>query len=191
MSPESLREFEPEELLRFLAAIDRHLSVEARMILLGGSAIALYGVQAGTTDIDTWETDLSKLTSAIDLARAETGLDIPVSDTPGAEVPYEYEGRLQLEEGTWTRLQVFKLERHDLALSKTIRGRENDLAAIEKLHRLSPLDMDTLVDRYLCEMTHILGDRSRIDLNIELMIQRLYGEIAGERVGEKIRHSRR
>jgi len=190
VSPETVRQFAAEELLRFLAAVDRHLAATAGIILLGGSAMALYGVPGGTTDIDTWETDLSKLESAIELARAETGLDIPVSDTGVGDVPFEYASRLQPVEGEWIRLHVFKLERHDLALSKTVRGYENDLVAIERLHQVSPLDMATLVDRYLREMTHAIGDPRRLDRNFVLMIERVYGEIAAERVAEEIRPDR-
>jgi hypothetical protein len=93
-------------------------------------------------------------------------------------------------EGEWNRLHVLKLERHDLVLSKTIRGYENDLAAIESLHQVSPLDMETLVDRYLREMTHAIGDRGRLDRNFVLLIERIYGEIAAERVEQEIRAHR-
>src|SRR5258708_6026684 len=124
MSREIRRQFAAEELRRFFTAVDRHLTTSARIIVLGGSAIALYGVQSGTMDIDTWETDLSPLQSAIQLARQETGLDIPVSDTGVADVPFEYASRLHRVKGRWTHLKVFTLERHDLVLSKTMRAQE-------------------------------------------------------------------
>lgn len=189
MSREIGRQFAAEELRRFFTAVDRHLTAPARIIVLGGSAIALYGVQSGTIDIDTWETDLSPLQSAIQLAREETGLDIPVSDTGVADVPFA--SRLHRVKGRWTHLKVSTLERHDLVLSKTMRAQETDLAAIEKLHELSPLDMDTLLTRYLHEMTHVIGNPQRLDQNFLLMIDRLYGEIAAERVSDTIRVHRR
>ena len=180
------REFVAVELLRFLGAVDRHLTAPAALILLGGSAIALYGVAAGTTDIDTFETDLSKLQSAIELARAETGLDIPVTDTAVADAPYEYETRLQGVKADWTFLRVAKLERHDLALSKTVRGYENDLVAIQRLHEIVPLDLPTLVERYLNEMTHAIGNPDKLEGNFLLLIERLYGDMAAERVSIQI-----
>jgi hypothetical protein len=191
MSPEPVTRFEASDLRRFLTAVDRHLGEPATMTLLGGSAIALYGVQGGTTDIDTWETDLSKLKSAIALAETETGLDIPVSSTGVADVPYHYEDRLQVVEGEWTRLQVRLLERHDLALSKMMRADENDLVAVAKLHKLLPLELETLVARYLDEMQHAIGNRSRLDQHFLLLIERLYGEIAADRVEERLRRTRR
>jgi hypothetical protein len=191
MPPEPSRRFEADELRRFLAAVDRHLADPAQIILLGGSAIALYGVPVGTTDIDTWETDLSRLQHAIELARTETGLNIPVSPTPVGDVPYDYADRLQRENGGWTRLEVLKLERHDLALSKTVRAQENDLAAIEGLHHVSPLDLPTLFDRYVCEMGHVVGDRPRLDRHFILMVERLYGEPEAERREEQLRLHRR
>lgn len=187
MPPETLRRFEAAELRRFLTAVDEHLTEPAEMILIGGSAIALHGVPAGTMDIDTWETDLSRLSHAIARAKIDTGLDIPVSDTGVADVPYDYRDRLQPVSGEWKRLTVFLPERHDLALSKAMRGHEGDLGAIEKLHARSALDLDTLVDRYLREMEHAIGDRSRLDHNIVLMVERIYGEMAAESVAERIR----
>jgi len=61
------------------------------------------------------------------------------------------------------------------------------LAAIEALHRIIPLDLDTLVTRYLGEMNHAIGDPARRDVKFALMIERLYGEVEAERVEHRLR----
>src|SRR4051794_30503425 len=95
MARSGVREFGTRELRAFFAAVDAHLTRRARVIILGGSAIAVgYGVEQGTIDVDTWETDLRPLARAIALAREETGLDIPVSDAAVGDVPSDYESRL-------------------------------------------------------------------------------------------------
>jgi len=182
-----LERFSADDLRRFLTAVDAHLTCSATIVVLGGSAIALYGVAAGTIDIDTWETNLRPLQPAIDRARAETGLAIPVVPAGVADVPYHARDRLQKEPTPWTNLHVFMLEPHDLALSKAVRGNEHDLAAIEQLHRVAPLDLDTLVTRYLDEMGHAIGDPVRLDTNLVLLIERLYGEVEADRIEKRIR----
>ncbi len=141
-------------------------------------------------DIDTWETNLRPLQPAIDRARAETGLAIPVVPAGVADVPYHARNRLKKEPTPWKHLQVFMLERHDLALSKAVRGNEHDLAAIEQLHRVEPLDLDTLVARHLDEMGQAIGDPARLDANFVLLIERLYGEVEADRVEKRIRTRR-
>jgi hypothetical protein len=187
-----VRLFEATELRLFLTAVDEHLADPATIIILGGCAIALYGAHAGTIDIDTFGTDLPRLSGAIDAARAATGLDIPVSDPGVADVPLNYTDRLHPIEGPWTRLRVLVLDRHDLTLSKTLRGRENDLAAIAKLHHVRPLDVDILISRYLNEMEHVVGNkRDRLDPNFVLMIERIHGEIEADRAQELLSLHRR
>jgi Nucleotidyltransferase of unknown function (DUF6036) len=171
-----------------LRAVDEFLSSPATITIVGGTAIALYGVQAGTTDVDTWETDLSSLESAIAQARAKTGLNIPVSTPEVVDVPYDCGSRLQPIDDEWTQLRVMVLEPHDLALSRTLRGNEHDLSAIEKLHQIRPLVLETLLTRYLGEMDHVIGNfPDRLDLNFALMVGRLFGEIAADDVEEQLR----
>lgn len=185
--PDHRPRFAATDLRRFLTAVDAHLSGPAAIIVIGGSAIALYGVPSGTVDIDTWETNLVPLEQAIARARVATSLDIPVVPAAVADVPWDFQDRLQVEPGAWARLTVRKLEPHDLALSKAVRGFENDFAAIEALHRIIPLDLDTLVTRYLGEMSHAIGDRTQRDMKFTLMIERLYGEVEAERVEKRLR----
>lgn len=192
MPPDAVRRFEAQELRRFLAAVDAHLDGPARMILVGGSAMALgYGVAAGTRDVDTWETDLRRLDGVFAEARTETGLNIPVEPAAVGDVPWEFESRLQRVLPELPRLQVFVLEKHDLALSKALRCNEGDLVAIEQLHHLRALDRGTLIARYLDEMGHAIGDRARLDQNIVLVVLRLFGELDAALTDREIKAHRR
>ncbi|MBN1770308.1 MAG: hypothetical protein JXB32_03525 [Deltaproteobacteria bacterium] len=187
MPPEGLRRFDATELRRFLAAIDASLPGRARVVLLGGSALAVgYQLDTGTTDIDTWETDLAAVQPAAERAREVTGLQIPVGDAGVADAPYQYESRLVRVMPELQHLEVFVLEKHDLALSKIMRCHEGDLAGIQALHRRHGLDRETLVARYMTEMDHAIGDPKRIDLNLQVAVERLYGEAEAAAVGRRL-----
>jgi hypothetical protein len=195
MPPEGLKRFGAAELRRFLAAIDANLEEPANVVLLGGSALAVgYEVGVGTTDIDTWETDLRVVEPAASRARTATGLDIPVGSAGVGDVPYHYESRLVRVMPELKRLTVHVLEKHDLALSKIMRCHEGDLVGIQALHRRLGLDEETLVARYIAEMDHVIGDPARIDLNLLAAVERLYGELEAEGVRKRLlawRQSRR
>lgn len=191
MLPKTARSFDAADLRRFFTSIDEHLTIDAALVVIGGSAIALYGVPIGTTDVDTFATNLAPLQGAIAHAREKTGLDIPVVEVGVADVPYSYEDRLQRETGQWAHLTVWKLEHHDLALSKVVRGYENDLVAIKRLHEQLTLDCDTLFARWTDEMGHVIGRRERLDGNFVAMIERLYGEVVADRIEARLRAHRR
>lgn len=182
--------FDAADLRRFLTVVDANLPCPATMTIIGGSAIALYGVSSGTTDIDTYETAVAPLEATLAHAREVTGLNIPVVPAYVADVPYHYQDRLQ-PEPTWTRLTVYKLDPHDLALSKAVRGVEHDLVAIEALHSVAPLDLETLVTRYLAEMQHAVGDPAKLDERFVAMVARLFGDAEADRVEGRFRQLRR
>jgi hypothetical protein len=178
MTVAKLRRFSPEEILRFLAAIDRHLVHEATVVLVGGSAMAVgYGVEVTTTDVDTLN-NVSALTTAVQEARSETGLDIPFGQAGVADAPHGYEERLKREMPELKKLEVWVLEKHDLALSKIVRGYEHDEQHVVALHGIDPLDLDTLINRFIGEMGHVIGEPRRIELNFLECVERLFGELA-------------
>jgi hypothetical protein len=69
--------------------------------------------------------------------RDETGLDVPISGAGGAvgDVPWNYDERLVRVLPDLRKLIVLALEKHDIALSKAVRGEPNDLDAVAELHR--------------------------------------------------------
>jgi hypothetical protein len=187
MPHETLRRFDARELRRFLRAVDAELDGPVRVVLVGGSALALgYAVGTGTVDVDTWETDLRRIGAAAARARAATGLDIPIDSAAVGDMPYEYESRLKRVLLGLHKLKVYVPEKHDLALSKVMRCHEGDLAGIEALHRLHGLDEETLVTRYMEEMKHVIGDPGRIDLNLLVAVERLFGVVEAEAVERRL-----
>jgi hypothetical protein len=166
-----------EEIAELLRAVDRHLTAQARVVIIGGAAAAFQGAQSTTTDVDTHHALDAELEQAIQLARDETGLDIPVAYSTVADVPYNAEDRLERRLPGLLHLEVWVLEKHDLTLSKVIRCYEHDLQQVEEMHGHSGLTFDILVDRFRNEMDHVVGDPVRIRLNFLELIERLFGEM--------------
>ena len=66
-----MEQFSQDDLTRFLASLDSHLTKPRCIVLIGGAAASLgYGISRTTTDIDTLEST-ADLKEAIRLARAE------------------------------------------------------------------------------------------------------------------------
>lgn len=171
------RFYDADEMRTFLTAVDRHLSHATDVVVIGGAAAALHETRSTTSDVDTWNELSASLERAIERARKETGLDIPVSRSPVADIPYEAEDRFERMLPALAKLRVFVLEKHDLALSKIVRGDDHDLQQLEELHAQNPLSFDTLVARFRTEMTHVMGDRARIEAQFLELVDRLFGEL--------------
>lgn len=62
-------------------------------------------------------------------------------------------------------------------LSKTLRCYEHDLQQLREIRDAKGLSFETLVDRFLGEMDHVVGDPSRIRSSFLLMIEELFGEL--------------
>lgn len=176
-----MREFHPDDLMRFLLALDANLSRSTRLMVIGGAALALgYRVERATLDLDTF-CDLKGLEESLQRARVDTGLDIPVEFAAVAQAPWNYEDRLvKLNLEGARNLHVFVPEAHDLALMKIVRGDAADLGAIEALHRHYPLDLDIILHRFSDEMGHVVGSSSTLYLNLLACIERLFGQEAAE-----------
>ncbi len=186
--------FAAPELKAFLTSADRHLKKKAELVLIGGSAAALaHGATSITDDIDSTEHPSSVLEAALEAARRETGLAIPVGKSTVADFPYEYESRLVRCLPTLKRLKVWALEKHDLALSKAVRCEETDLQQLAEIHQRSPFDFDTLIARFQKEMGHAIGNPVTVRERFLTMIKRLFGELkmieAGRRVPSRRRYS--
>lgn len=102
------------------------------------------------------------------------------------DVPWNSDERMIHVMPELTRLAVYALEAHDVALSKALRGNDGDFAAIKRLHAKVDLDKDVLVNRYIGEMGHVIGSRWRHDHNIVLLIDKLFGEIEADETKEKL-----
>lgn len=150
------------------------------MVMIGGGAAALgYGVRTATQDIDTL-TNLDGLGEAIAAARKKTGLNIPIEPTPVADLPYEFESRLERVLPALRHLALYVPEANDLVLSKLMRANAGDLAATEELHQHHPLSFEILVERFRDEMSHAIGDRKRLEQNFLLGVHVLFSELKRE-----------
>jgi hypothetical protein len=183
-----MRRFEGSELRQFVVALDRHVEPSTQVIVIGGSAVALgYGIEIFTKDIDTFQVAPARLRDAIAKAREETGLPITVDNAAIAEFPYDFEDRLvPAMEDELENLVIFVPEANDLSLSKLIRASDSDLDQIVLLHDAHPLDVDALINRFLNEMTHVIGNRRMQAYNLLDCIERLWGERTRERVQERV-----
>jgi len=166
-----------EDIATLLREVDRHLNAPARIVIIGGAAAAFHGAVSTTTDVDTHNALSADLQAALEQARFVTGLDIPVSYSAVADVPYNCEDRFEQPFADFRCLEVCILEKHDLALSKVIRCAEHDLQQLEEVHASAPFSLDVLVVRFRDEMSHVIGDPGRIRGNFLELIERLFGEL--------------
>jgi hypothetical protein len=187
-----MKTYRPSELVRFLDAVDRHLEGPVERTLIGGVAACLaHGVDSATKDIDTFEgggPSEARLQRAVSRAHTATGLAIPFGPAGVADAPQDFETRLVpvLRARRWKRLTLHALERHDLALSKIVRGVQGDLEHIAAIHRHRPLDLDTLVARYEGEMGHVIARVDSLRLSFLWCVEELFGELARDDVAERI-----
>ena len=166
-----------ESIATFLRAVDRNLSKATTVVIIGGGAAVFHHATTTTNDIDTYEALSEELETAIERASSETGMVVPVRHSAVAQLPWNFEDRLERQLPELLRLEVWVLEKHDLVLSKTVRGDEHDDQQILEIHRSIGLDFDVLVDRFQTEMGSIVGDLTRIRTQFLQVIELLFGEL--------------
>jgi hypothetical protein len=181
-----MRRFKGSDLTNFLMAVDRNMTEPVRIIVIGGSSIALaFDPDTGTHDVDTYDSPVAKLTAAVAAAAIETGLSLPIRNATVAELPYHFEDRLQRVLPDLDNLELLVPDRHDIALSKILRGDEHDFEQIAALHAVAPLEVAVLVDRFIGEMTHVIGNRRAHAYGLLNCIEHLWGET------ERVAHEKR
>ena len=160
----------------FLRAVDRNLVARARIVIIGGGAAALHNATSTTNDVDTCNAIDEALARAIADAVKETGIDIPITESTVADFPYNFEDRLERQLPELEHLEVWILEKHDLALSKVVRGLAHDDQQVRAIHQAVGLDFDVLVERFRLEMDHITT-APRLELQFLEMIETVFGEL--------------
>jgi hypothetical protein len=183
-----MRRFVTQELQSYLKAVDGLLKAPFHLIAIGGAAASLgFRSDRGTHDIDTIN-DVSPIRDALDEAAAKTGLRIPVCSVGIWDGPYEFEDRLRrVAIKGLKRLSVLVPEVHDWVLMKSMRADERDLEAIEDVSKRVHLDLDLLCDRFVKEMTHVMGPRRQVEDNFLAVVERLFGEEAADRMEPRVR----
>lgn len=177
-----LRKYTRREFNALLKAIDANLEQKVVIIVIGGAAAILrYKSTRLTSDIDAFN-NVSALQTAYKKAKKEAGLDIPLARAGVADGPYNFEDRLRTYRGIALKKLIVKIpEIHDLILMKTIRGYEHDLEVIEELCKKNRVNQKVLVGRYRTEMSHVIGNRSTLDLNFAAMLSRCFGDAAAQK----------
>jgi len=175
-----MKQFLPEDLLEFLQKTDEFLKANCDLIVIGGAAASLaYGATRTTTDIDLANEPPKHLQEALKLASKETGITIPVSYAGQCDPPYNFVSRLKtIDNFEFKMLKLSVPEQHDLALMKMVRGYENDIQAIEEMHEAQPFDLEIFIERFMSEMTQVIGNIGMIRLNFLLMTEKLFGSDA-------------
>lgn len=185
----SFHEYGSDDLKRLLKSIDSHLNSEVEIILIGGTAALLaYKVTRLTHDIDSFSQITEALQKAYELAKTETGLDIPMSQAGVADAPYSFEERLiPYEKANFKRLRVLIPEIHDFILMKSVRGYEHDLDVIEEISKKNKVKKDILIQRFDKEMDHVTGSKKNLKLNFVAVLARCFGEEAADEWMDKNR----
>ena len=89
-----------------------------------------------------------------------------------ATPPENYQDRLvPMFPSAWSRLRLYALEAHDLALSKLERNIERDRDDVHQLARAGHIKPDTLRDRYYSELRPNLANEARHDLTFRLWLE--------------------
>ena len=162
---------------KFLEEVDAGLPETVVLHCLGGFVAAHYGLPRPTGDLDYIEiapssahVALSRLAGEGSELSRKHGLCFQY--VVGASIPESYEERLvELFAGRFTRLRLFALEPHDLALSKLARNVAVDREDVEFLARAVPLDAEVFRQRYDVEVRPIiLGDVAVHDRTVRMWI---------------------
>jgi len=177
----------PEPWLSFLNELDRIATSTVRLDCIGGFVVTmLYGLNRPTADVDVLE--IAPLSAANAFAQVAM-LGGPLYKKYGiyldrvtiAQPPYEYESRLQeMFPGTFRHLHLMALDPYDLALTKLERNIERDRNDVRYLARTVPFDLELLREHYRIEQRPYLGNPKREDLTLQLWIDAIEEERAGE-----------
>jgi hypothetical protein len=174
----------PETIIQYLVRLDGFLSNPVPLVVIGGFAIALrWSDRHSTADIDVLGNLDPALQQAIQAAGPENA--IPIQAVTVGSQPYTFEDRLQpLQIPGLQRLQIFVPDAHDLAIMKMARGLSHDLEGIEEIHGETPLELETLLDRYR-ETDHI-GNPDNFKWALLATVARLFGSDRAEYVAKTL-----
>ena len=99
------------------------------------------------------------------------------------EIPNDAELRFKTVSVGLKKLVVRVPDRYDLALSKTIRGYDNDLQVIKEMHEKKAFSLKRLVALFETEMDGaVTKDKRALRLNVAVLVATLFGDAEGEEV---------
>jgi hypothetical protein len=178
-----VKRYSRAELVAFLRQVDALLTTHELLEVVGGAAAVLkYGARTPTKDIDTWNRVPKAVQDAADAVGA-MGQGVPLAPAGVAEIPNDAELRFKTVSLGLKKLVIRVPDRYDLALSKTIRGYDNDLQVIEEMHEKKAFSLDRLVSLFETEMDGMVTkDKRAMRLNVAVLVATLFGDEEGEKV---------
>lgn len=188
-----MNRFVSKEIRTFLRAVDRHLVRSFTVEIIGGAAGALvFGVEGDTEDIDTI-TSVARIEDDLQVARLETGLDIPVAVAGVWDGPYGYrKRRKRVKIRGVKRLRIYVPDKYDWALMKIVRLKDKDALHIREASEKVGFKASTFLRRFTSDMTHfVLGRPQDLVWNFIVMMSELFGEEEALRMRHKIENNKR
>lgn len=163
----------------FLADVDRQISRSIEVHCLGGFVAALYyDLPRPTNDLDYIEVVPHDAMGQLqEIAGGGSPLAtkhrVHFQHVGVASLPESYSERLtEVFARSLSRLRLFALDPHDLALSKLARNSPIDREDVAQLARAVPLDAKVLLARYRRELRPIIiGDAEQHDRTLEMWIE--------------------
>lgn len=178
-----MNSFSKREIIKFLRTIDSLLSGSFVVEIIGGAAAAIaFRSKENTVDIDTTES-MAQIEGLMEPAKVLSGIDIPMGCGGVWDGPYHYRRRRKRAKiRGLKRLKVYTPDVYDWALMKVMRFRDRDIKHIMEAHQKIGFKKNTLLRRFLSEMSHVIGNPSEIVYNFLLMVKMLFGTKEAQRV---------
>ena len=158
--------------------ISKKFKSEVDIFLVGSiSAVVGYDLSKQTMDVDSYNQlslEFKKLWVEV---TNQLKMNLSISQTTVFFPPDGFESRYILSNLSTDRIRLYFMEKHDFVIAKLSRGIGKDLSDIEQLHKLSSLDADILIDRYLNEYIFVVHSGSQKMKNLDFleMIEKLFG----------------
>lgn len=181
-----MQRHEPARLWAFLGKLDAQLAEPMDLIVIGGGALALaWDGQHATPDLDLFEAPKQPFLEAYRRLQDDPDF-VPIDVARIATPPDDFEERLvPLEAPGWRWLRLWVPEAHDFALMKLARATSHDLDGVEALHRVLPLDLETLLQRLPEMLRTVTGPPERYRTSFLVLVERLWGTQQAEALEAK------
>lgn len=166
--------FLPKPWQNFLRGVDARLSQTVNLHCVGAFVlVALYGIPRYTGDLDYIEVLPPEAASEVEKiggrgSPLHTKYKLFLQSVGIADLPEEYESRLEEIELKLENLKLWALDPYDLLLSKVPRNSPKDQDDANYLISKLKLGFETFENRWKQEMASWIANRGRHELTIEL-----------------------
>jgi hypothetical protein len=176
-----------DELQHFLRLVDAQLTDPCKVVVVGGAALALgYCPELTVAEIELWRSTDDVIWTAAERASETIPRPIRVRQAMVGEPRHPFEDRVWQPPITGLKLlEVWVPEAHDQMLLKAARA--ESLESVTELHRVHPLTLATLEERYREAVGHVSGPRSRFRAGFLALVARLFGAAKAEQVGKHLK----